>query len=413
MRSIFTIGLLSLSTIPKSSAEDLGPLPEWRSIEILNFKGGLKAFWDVGGKNKAANQEQAAAHGFELVDLLNTYSDYPGRQREKIIPEGNNPWKKPPFFERIIRRNIGTNRTNQIFVHDIEFHFEEDLDKLWADPTIRKLSGVADRADFKEVYYREWGSWYALPCQWFKEVYPQTPVGIYGPQPFKRDYWGIAGKQAAQIDGSHKTDGDLWKYIHPSVDFVISSIYCFYDTPGSIFYMASNVEENFNSIQEHGAKPLYAYLWMRYHNSNKKLGNQELDDYLVEAMAVIPYFCGAQGTVLWGWEPKGSGPYYRQLPLFVQSLKRVADLSEKIAQAHPFNNEPVHVLWQTKKPLLRKLKISNTEWLILACNPWQRDDEECVLKVQCGAASFELPVKGKHSEIFHINGDTFKAITLH
>jgi len=226
--------LLALSAVMGVIAEEVQPLSDWDSIASVNLKCGLKVFWNVGGKDREFNHQQAAAHGFELVHLLNTYSDYPGRQKEKIFPNENNPWKKPPFFERIFRRNIGTNCTNQIFVHDVEFHFEEDLDKLWADPEIRKLSGVKDRAEFKDAYYREWGSWYALPCQWAKEAYPKTPIGIYGPQPFKRDYWGVAGKDARQIDGTHKSDADLWKYINPSVDFVIASIYCFYDNPGLI-----------------------------------------------------------------------------------------------------------------------------------------------------------------------------------
>lgn len=401
--------LISLKSIGKK----VQPLPSWDSIVSVDFKGDLKAFWNVGGKNNLANEAQAVTHGFETVDLLNTYSDYPGRQKEKIIPNSDNPWAKPSYFERVIRRNIGTNRTKQIFVHDIEFHFEEDLDKLWADPEIKKVSGVKKRSEFKDAYYREWGSWYSLPCKWAREVYPKTPIGIYGPQPFKRDYWGVAGKDAKQIDGTHKTDADLWEYIHPSVDFVIASIYCFYDRPGSIYYMASNVEENFCRIQEHGNKPLYAYLWMRYHNSNKKLGCRELDDYLVEAMAVIPYFCGAKATVLWGWEPKGKGLYYQKLPLFMKSLKRVADLSELISKAEQVNDEPVHVLWKAKKPLVRKLKVSADEWLVLACNPWQEDDENCTLSVQCGEHSFDLTVKGRHSEIFHIIDASIKAITVH
>jgi hypothetical protein len=268
---------------------------------------------------------------------------------------------------------------------------------------------VKNRAEFKDAYYREWGSWYALPCQWAKEAYPKTPIGIYGPQPFKRDYWGVAGKNAQQIDGTHKTDADLWKYINPSVDFVIASIYCFYDNPGSIYYMASNVEENFRRLSGQGNKPLYAYLWMRYHNSNKKLKCAELDDYLVEAMAVLPYFCGAQGVVLWGWEPKGTGLYYHKLPLFMNSLKRVEKFSEKIGRAQPMNDEPVHVLWKAKKPLVRKLRVSESEWLVLASNPWQADIEKTELKVKCGATEVSLAVRGKHTEIYHVvNGSVMR-----
>jgi hypothetical protein len=400
-RAVGLIGLWALVGLPGTADVEPAP-PGWDEIGAVKFEGGLKAFWDVGGADKAANQSEAAARGFELVDLLSTYADYPGRQKERIVPDGANPWKKPPFFERIIRRNIAQKRGLQLFVHDIEFQFEEDLGKLWADPELRKLSGARTPEGFKDAYYREWGSWYALPCQWAKEKFPESPVGIYGPQPFRRDYWGVAGKDAQQIDGTHETDADLWEHIHPSVDFVIASIYCFYDNPGSVYYMASNVEENRRRIVGHGEKPLYAYTWLRYHNSNKKLGSRELDGYLVEAMAVLPYFCGARGVVLWGWEPKGKGPYYEQLPLFVRSLRRVADLSAKISVAQPDNEVPVHVLWKTKQPLVRKLRVAGNEWLVLATNPWQEDDAESVLTVECGAQSLDLTVRGRHTEIFHV-----------
>ena len=135
------------------------------------------------------------------------------------------------------------------------------------------------------------------------------PVGLYGPQPFRRDYWGVAGKSAKQIYGTHLNDAKLWKYIDPHVDFYVASVYVFYDDPGSIYYIAANVEENYQRTRQYGNKPVYAYEWLRYHNSNKKLAGQELAPYLVEAMAVVPYFCGAKGVVVWGWEPGQKGQY--------------------------------------------------------------------------------------------------------
>ena len=65
------------------------------------MKGDLRVFWNVGGGDVECNNREAVAHGFRLVNLLGTYADYPGRQKENI---GNalkdnrtNPWKKPDF----------------------------------------------------------------------------------------------------------------------------------------------------------------------------------------------------------------------------------------------------------------------------------------------------------------------------
>lgn len=98
-----------------------------------------------------------------------------------------------------------------IFVHDIEFQFEEGIEKAWADPAVRAASGAKTLEEFQGACFREWTSWFALPCPWAKERYPGTPVGIYRPQPFRRDYRGVAGKSARPIDGTHRMDHELWR----------------------------------------------------------------------------------------------------------------------------------------------------------------------------------------------------------
>lgn len=379
----------------------------WEQIRAVKMAGDLRVFWDVGGRDRDYNREQAAGHGFKIVDLLGTYADYPGRQKENI---GNhlkdshvNPWKKPEYFERIIKRNIAAGGgKGAIFVHDIEFGFEEDVEKAWADEETRKASGVKTREQFAGAYFREWATWFSLPCLWAKRQWPREPVGLYGPQPFRRDYWGIAGKSAKQIDGTHARDAELWKHIDRFVDFYIASVYVFYDDPGSIYYMASNIEENVARTRRYGNKPVYAYEWLRYHDSNKKLVGQELAPYLVEAMAVLPFFSGAHGLVLWGWEPKGKGQYYERLPLFMNSLGRVGDLSAKIAKAKLVVDEPAHLFWKEKRSLVRKLRVAAGEWIVMAVNPWQAEDARNNVHVNCDGKLVELLVEGRHTEVYYI-----------
>jgi len=408
---------LGIGRLPVSAAESpevprpaVAAMPSWTEVRQLSMQGGLKVFWNVGGGDVQYNNREAVAHGFRLVDLVSTYSDYPGKQKENIdrALEGNrtNPWKKPAFFERIIRRNIAqAGASGEIMVHDIEFPFEDDADKAWQDAEARAASGAKTKEEFVQAYFREWATWFWLPCQWAKQDRPGMPVGLYGPQPFRRDYWGMAGNSARQIDGTHRSDAKLWRSIDPHVDFYIASIYVFYDDPGSIYYMAANIEENYRRTRPYGNKPLYAYEWLRYHTSNKKLGDQELAPYLVEAMAVLPYFCGAEGLVLWGWEPKREGQYYQNLPLFAQSLGRLSDLSHRLARAELVIDEPAHVLWKEKRPLVRKLKLSADDWLVMAVNPWQKEDAQGVVSVRCGPRTVELPLTGRHTEIFEVRGD--------
>ncbi|MRR15279.1 MAG: hypothetical protein EG826_02355 [Deltaproteobacteria bacterium] len=385
-----------------------GAVPTWSEIRSVQMQGDLKVFWNVIGGDVAYNNREAVAHGFRVVNIAGTYSDYPGNQKENIHEalKGNktNPWKKPDFFERIIRRNIAQAlQEGDIFVHDIEFNFEEDIDKAWLDKSAREASGAKTKEEFSRAYFREWASWFSLPCKWAKEARPGMPVGIYGPQPFRRDYWGVAGKSAQQIDGSHRSDAELWQHIDPFVDFYIASVYIFYDDPGSIYYLAANIEENYQRTRRYGNKPVYAYEWLRYHDSNKKLAGQELSPYMVEAMAVLPYFCGAKGVVLWGWEPGRKGQYYQNLPLFMESLGRIAGVSSRLSKAELVIDEPAHVLWKEKRPLTRKLKLSEDEWVVLAINPWQKEGVKSTIRVVCGKATVLLPVDGQHTGIFVIN----------
>lgn len=383
--------------------------PDWNQLPVIAMHGGLEVFWNVLDGTNRENEAQALAHGFMPITLLNTYADYHGEQRENIaryLRKGNkNPWIKPSFFERIIKRNITMRPSSGTYVHDIEFGFQENIEKAWADPSIRTASGVETFHSFEEAYFRKWAEWFWLPIKWTKEIYPDSRVGLYGVQPFRRDYWGIVGKTAQQIDGTHRSDRKFWQYIDQYVDFYIASIYAFYDSPGTIFYMASNIEENYLRTRQFGDKPLFAYEWLRFHNSNMIEGNRELEPYLVEAMAIIPFFSGAKGIVLWGYEPHlklGDGPPYVTLPLFMQSLNRVARLSDKISKAHLVIDEPASVLWTEKRPLIRRLIVSDEECIVMAINPWQAETDETQVPVRCGKITNQVTIKGRHTTLTKI-----------
>ncbi len=411
-----------------ASSQDVESPPGWEPIRSVKMQSGLRAFWDVNGTN--AHRDEALRHGFSPVLLMNDYSDYVGKHKRSILKflesqdHPNNPWNRPEYFEEIVRQNIERADKNRdvrsvrpsIFVHDIEFDFEQDIEKAWADPVVKAASGTKTFRKFRDAYLAKWAEWLWLPCEWGKEVFPDLQTGLYGPQPFRRDFWGIAGKDTKQIDGTHALDGELWKYIDPHVDFYVASIYLFYDTPGSLYYIASNVEENVNRTRKYGNKPVCAYSWLRYHGSNKELGNRELDPWLADATAVIPYFYGARGNVLWGWEPKSDDKaLYKNLQIYTESLGRIADLSDKFAKAKPVANDKLaHVLWKEKRPLLKRLQVdgSKDEWIVLAANPWQAEDETSPLHILCGNRRYTLELQGRHCDIFHITQGQVKRLQV-
>ena len=83
---------------------------------------------------------------------------------------------------------------------------------------------------------------------------------------------------------------------------------------------------------------------------------------------------------------------------------------ETISRAELVIDEPAHVLWKEKRPLVRKLKLSEEEWLLLAVNPWQPEDVTSKLNVRCGVQKVELPLVGRQTGIFAVQDSDLRAI---
>ncbi|PSB04081.1 hypothetical protein [Merismopedia glauca] len=384
------------------------PPPDWSEIQSIKMDGDLKVFWGVAGRDSKYNLEESIKHGFTQLDGLNPYADPANRQKNNInryLQQNKlNPWEKPSFFEEVIKRNLSTLKNSDYLYQDIEFVFNTDINKAWNNREIRQASGTDNIEDFKNAYFKEWATWFSLPLKWAKDNNSDQKIGLYGVQVFSRDYHVFLRSSISDIPKTKQADLDFWKYLDDYVDFYLPSIYVFYDKPDSIYYMAANVEENYLRSRRFGNKPVYPFIWLRYHNGgDRKVAGKELNPYLVEASAVLPFFTGGKGFVLWGWEPKTKGQYYHSLPTFMNSLSRVAQLSSKISRAKLVIDQPAYVLWRTKQPLVRKLKVSNKEWIVMAIYPWQNEAEEKTIKVSLGSRSVNLKIKGRHTEIYHLD----------
>jgi hypothetical protein len=410
LRTIF-LAFAASGVAGATIAQTEAPAPvyySWDPIPGIEMRGGLEAYWNVYDWT-STNHLQAYSRGLKRIFLIGPYIDRAGGKKSPIVgaPDHSNAWRKPSHFESTVRGDL--HHSKRLFVPevetlvlDIEHEFQQDVAKAWQDPETQADSGAQDFAEFEAAYFREWSTWFSLPLQWGKEIFPGARLGLYGAQPFRRDYWGIAGKTAQQIDGTHANDALMWQYIDPHVDFYIASIYIFYNNPDAVFYMAANVEENYQRTREYGEKPVYAYGWMRYHNSNRAEGNRELEPWQVEALAMVPYFSGAKGVVLWGYEPqlKGEmGHAYQNLPLYMKSLGRIALLSDKIGQGKIQFDTPAHVLWKEKRPLVRRVDVSEGECVFLAINPWQGENDSSKAEASCGSDTVYLEMKGRKTTL--------------
>jgi hypothetical protein len=54
---------------------------------------------------------------------------------------------------------------------------------------------------------------------------------------------------------------------------------------------------------------------------------------------------------------------------------------------------------------VRKLKLAEDEWVVMAVNPWQAEDAKSTLRVPCGTNTVEVPMDGRHTGIFVVEGD--------
>jgi hypothetical protein len=405
---------------PQLSAKSEPP-PSWDEIESVQMNGDLKVFWNVGGGDNKYNFEESAKHGFTQILGLNPYADYVNKQKFNVnnylIEKSLNPWQKPAYFETTVQQNLEKVKTTDYFYNDIEFVYNTDINKAWQEPEVREASQAKNIKEFEELYFREWSTWYTLPLKWAKENNPDMQIGLYGKQVFERDYFGFLKKPLDILAdlGKNENQKDLkiWKYIEPYVDFYTHSIYVFYDNPDSIYYMAANVEENYLRSRRFSKKPVYPFIWLRYHDGgDKKVAGQELNPYQIEASAVLPFFTGGKGFVLWGWEPRKKGQYYHSLPIFMNSLSRVAKLSSKISKAKLIIDVPAYILWRSKQPLVRKLKVSNKEWIVMAIHPWQSETAEKNIRVLLGWRLVNLKIKGRHTEIYHLNGRKLTRLSM-
>jgi hypothetical protein len=73
-------------------------------------------------------------------------------------------------------------------------------------------------------------------------------------------------------------------------------------------------------------------------------------------------------------------------------------------------DEPAHVLWKAKRPLIRRMRVSTEEWIILAVAPWQAEDAISTVEVPLEKSHITVEVRGRHSEIFHCVGESVKRL---
>jgi hypothetical protein len=131
--------------------------------------------------------------------------------------------------------------------------------------------------------------------RWMREAAPSLKLGIYAIPPI-RDYWTPVRNIPGSV-ASWRAANQFLKSIADASDFIAPSLYTFYeDIPGWVTYASANIEE----AQQFG-KPVYPFLWCRYHTSNRLRRNQFIEGGYWRTQLETVRDRGANGVVLWDW----------------------------------------------------------------------------------------------------------------
>ncbi|MHC5040060.1 MAG: hypothetical protein ACYTHM_22360 [Planctomycetota bacterium] len=130
-----------------------------------------------------------------------------------------------------------------------------------------------------------------------------TGYGIYGWQPFARQWFGL--------DTATGDPQTYWRWtrfgsrIYDEVEALYPSIYCFYWDSRNLAYMLANIDFNHRIIsQKTDQKPILPFAWPLLHGGGggwRWWRYQPIPDHEMQAMYAAIFFSPIRGFVLYGW----------------------------------------------------------------------------------------------------------------
>lgn len=157
----------------------------------------------------------------------------------------------------------------------------------------------------------------------FKKFVPEKLVGYFGHPPVM-DYWRASQDRETLEYKEWQRDNDRLADLASEVDILFPQLYAFYpNREGWVKYATAQISE---ARRLGKGKPVYAYLWPRYHESVPEQGNRYIDDefWVLQLRTARDH---ADGIVLWGgwkevWDENAS--WWRVTKEFMKELPLVA-----------------------------------------------------------------------------------------
>jgi hypothetical protein len=131
---------------------------------------------------------------------------------------------------------------------------------------------------------------------WVRAAGHTGPKGFYALPPL-RDYWRAVAPAADPGRRAWREENDAWQPLADASDVLFPSLYTFYeDRHGWQRYAVANLAEARRLAR---GRPVYAFLWPRYHDSNRTLGRRLIpaDYWRLQLDTAARH---ADGAVIWG-----------------------------------------------------------------------------------------------------------------
>ncbi len=146
---------------------------------------------------------------------------------------------------------------------------------------------------------------------WIKDETPDIQVGAYGTVPLP-DYWRAIRGPGSKEYLAWQQDNDRLDEMAAQLNALYPTLYTYYpDRQGWVRYAVAQLTE---AKRKANGKPVYAFLWPQYHDSNKKLRLQPLEpEYWELQLNTVRQH--ADGLVIWGgWGEKGPESWNEEAP---------------------------------------------------------------------------------------------------
>ncbi|MBI1369034.1 MAG: hypothetical protein GC162_10320 [Planctomycetes bacterium] len=137
-------------------------------------------------------------------------------------------------------------------------------------------------------------------ADWAHAAAPTAKVGFYAIMPI-RDYWTPVQAKPDQLAKWHARNAKFAR-LAEHVDVIFPSLYTFYDKPDAwVIYARANIAE-----AARFGKPVIAFLWPQYHDSNAALHHTLIDGAFWQTQLDTTIDAGVAGVGIWGGVlPKG------------------------------------------------------------------------------------------------------------